>query len=141
MGTLSPSFVVLPHVRKLNYNPLTDFVPICELATFPPLIVVNSDSPYHTLADFITAAHARPGTLTYGTIGPATASQIAFEMLQHAAKADVTFVPFTGYTPAIQALLAHQVRSYDYRVSAGVVEAEDNSIRIVREFGSLHATR
>jgi tripartite-type tricarboxylate transporter receptor subunit TctC len=24
---MSPSFVVLPHVRKLNYDPLTDFVP------------------------------------------------------------------------------------------------------------------
>jgi tripartite-type tricarboxylate transporter receptor subunit TctC len=111
-GTLlviSPSFVVLPHVRKLNYDPLTDFVPICELATFPPLIVVNSDSPYRTLGDFIAAAHARPGALTYGTLGPATASQIAFEMLKQAAKVDITFVPFTGYTPAIQALLAHQV--------------------------------
>jgi tripartite-type tricarboxylate transporter receptor subunit TctC len=106
---ISPSFVVLPHVRKLKYDPLTDFVPICELATFPPLIVVNADSPYHTLADFIDAAHARPGTLTYGTIGPDTASQIAFEMLKRAAKFDVTFVPFIGYTPAIQALLAHQV--------------------------------
>jgi tripartite-type tricarboxylate transporter receptor subunit TctC len=106
---ISPSFVVLPHVRKLNYDPLTDFVPICTLATFPPLIVVNSDSPYRTLGDFIAAAHARPGALTYGTIGPATASQIAFEMLKQAAKVDITFVPFTGYTPAIQALLAHQV--------------------------------
>jgi tripartite-type tricarboxylate transporter receptor subunit TctC len=47
--------------------------------------------------------------LTYGTIGPDTASQIAFEMLTLAAKVDITFVPFTGYTPAIQALLAHQV--------------------------------
>jgi tripartite-type tricarboxylate transporter receptor subunit TctC len=111
-GTLliiSPSFVVLPHVRKLNYDPLTDFVPICELATFPPLIVVNSDSPYHTLADFIAAARARPGALTYGTLGPATASEVAFEMLKQAAKADITFVPFNGYTPAIQALLEHQV--------------------------------
>jgi tripartite-type tricarboxylate transporter receptor subunit TctC len=106
---ISPSFVVLPHVRKLNYDPLTDFVPICELATFPPLIVVNGDSPYQTLADFIAAAHARPGTLTYGTIGPATSSQIAFEMLKQAAKVDITFVPFTGYTPAMQALLAHQL--------------------------------
>jgi tripartite-type tricarboxylate transporter receptor subunit TctC len=106
---ISPSFVVLPHVRKLNYDPLTDFVPICQLATFPPLIVVNSDSPYHTLADFIAAARARPGALTYGTIGPATASEVAFEMLKQAAKVDITFVPFTGYTPAIQALLAHQV--------------------------------
>ena len=106
---ISPSFVVLPHVRKLNYDPLTDFVPICEMATFPPLIVVNSDSPYRTLGDFIAAARARPGALTYGTIGPDTASQVAFEMLEQAAKVDITFVPFTGYTPAIQALLAHQV--------------------------------
>lgn len=106
---ISPSFVVLPHVRKLKYDPLADFVPICELATFPPLIVVNSDSPYRTLGDFIAAAHAQPGALTYGTIGPATASQVAFEMLKQAANVDITFVPFTGYTPAVQALLAHQV--------------------------------
>lgn len=106
---ISPSFVVLPHVRKLNYDPLRDFVPLCEIATFPPVIVVNSDSPYRTLADFIAAARARPGALTYGTIGPATSSQIAFEMLKQAAKADITFVPFTGYAPAIQALLAHQL--------------------------------
>jgi tripartite-type tricarboxylate transporter receptor subunit TctC len=106
---ISPSFVVLPHVRKLNYDPLTDFVPTCELATFPPLIVVNGDSAYRTLGDFIAAARRQPGALTYGTIGPATASQIAFEMLIQAAKVDITFVPFTGYTPAIQALLAHQL--------------------------------
>jgi tripartite-type tricarboxylate transporter receptor subunit TctC len=30
-------------------------------------------------------------------------------MLKQAAKLDITFVPFNGYTPAIQALLAHQV--------------------------------
>jgi tripartite-type tricarboxylate transporter receptor subunit TctC len=106
---MSPSFVVLPHVRKLNYDPLTDFVPICELATFPPLIVVNGDSPYHTLNDFIDVARARPSALTYATVGPDTASQVAFEMLEQVAKVDITFVPFTGYTPAIQALLAHQV--------------------------------
>lgn len=109
LGIISNSFVVLPNVRKLNYDPLTDFVPICALASFPPLIVVNSQSPYHTLADLIDAAHAKPGSLTLGTIGPATSSQIAFEMLKHAAKADITFVPFAGYTPAIQAVLSNTV--------------------------------
>jgi tripartite-type tricarboxylate transporter receptor subunit TctC len=79
---MSPSFVVLPHVRKLNYDPLTVFVPICELATFPPLIVVNGDSPYHTLNDFIDAARARPSALTYATVGPDTASQVASPLNQ-----------------------------------------------------------
>jgi|HubBroStandDraft_6_1064221.scaffolds.fasta_scaffold38886_2 tripartite-type tricarboxylate transporter receptor subunit TctC len=109
LGIISNSFVVLPLTRKLKYDPFTDLVPICELATFPPLIVVNSDSPYHTLADLIDAAHAQPGVLTLATIGPATSSQMAFEMLKHAAKANITFVPFAGYTLAIQALLGNQV--------------------------------
>ena len=108
---ISPSFVVLPHLRKLNYDPLTDFAPICELAEFPPLIVVNGQSPYHTLADLLDAAHAQPGVLTLGTLGPATSSQMAFEMLKRAANVDITFVPFTGYTPAIQALLSNQITS------------------------------
>jgi tripartite-type tricarboxylate transporter receptor subunit TctC len=109
LGIISNSFVVLPLIRKLNYDPFTDFAPICELASFPPLIVVNGDSPYHTLADLINAAHAQPGVLTLGTIGPATSTQLAFEMLKYKAKANITFVPFTGYTPAVQALLGQQI--------------------------------
>lgn len=109
LGIISNSFVVLPHVRKLAYDPLTDFVPVCELASFPPLIVVNSQSPYRTLADLIDAAHGRPGTITLGTLGPSTASQIAVEVLKRAAKADITFVPFPGYSPATQAVLSNSV--------------------------------
>ncbi|MGD0147945.1 MAG: tripartite tricarboxylate transporter substrate binding protein [Xanthobacteraceae bacterium] len=109
LGIISNSFVVLPLIRKLSYDPFTDFTPICELASFPPLIVVNGDSPYHTLADLINAAHAQPGVLTLGTIGPATSTQLAFEMLKYKAKANITFVPFAGYTPAVQALLGQQI--------------------------------
>jgi tripartite-type tricarboxylate transporter receptor subunit TctC len=125
LGIISNSFVVLPHVRKLNYDPLTDFEPICELASFPPLIVVNNESPYHTLADLIDAAHAHPGMLTLGSIGPASSSQIAFEMLKHAAAADITFVPFTGYTPAIQAVLGNHITAAlaDYSSLQGELQA------------------
>jgi tripartite-type tricarboxylate transporter receptor subunit TctC len=108
---ISNSFITLPHLRTLKYDPLKDFVPICEVASFPPLIVVNSQSPYKTLADWIDAAHAKPGALTLATIGPGSSSQIAFEMLKRAAKADITFVPFPGYTPSIQAVLGNQVTS------------------------------
>jgi tripartite-type tricarboxylate transporter receptor subunit TctC len=126
---MSPSFVVLPHLRNLKYDALKDFVPICELATFPPLIVVNSDSPYHTLADFIAAARARPGALTYGTIGPGTSSQIAFEMLKRAAQVDITFVPFAGYTPAVQALLAHQLTAAQADLTTLQGQLQNGSLR------------
>jgi tripartite-type tricarboxylate transporter receptor subunit TctC len=37
---VSTSFVVVPHFRKLKYDPLTSFEPICSLVSSPVLIVV-----------------------------------------------------------------------------------------------------
>jgi Tripartite tricarboxylate transporter family receptor len=70
-----------PHLRKLNYDPLTSFGSICYLVRTPTVIVVNSASPYRTLADLMNAARAKPGELTLAATGPATPAQIAFEML------------------------------------------------------------
>jgi tripartite-type tricarboxylate transporter receptor subunit TctC len=66
------TLVINPHLRKLNYDPVKSFEPICYLAHSPPLIVVNNASPYRTLADLIEAARARPGYLTLASDGPAT---------------------------------------------------------------------
>jgi tripartite-type tricarboxylate transporter receptor subunit TctC len=100
---------LLPQTRKVNYDPLTDFAPICDLVDFPPLIVVNSESPYRTLADLIDAARAQPGILTLASIGPATVSHLTVERLKLRAKADIIFVPYPGYSPGIEALLGSHV--------------------------------
>ena len=63
-------FVINPHLRKVNYDPLTSFEPVCQLASAPTLIVVNATSAYRTLADLIDAARANPVTLTMASIGP-----------------------------------------------------------------------
>jgi tripartite-type tricarboxylate transporter receptor subunit TctC len=109
LGIISNSFVLLPQTRKVNYDPLTDFAPICDLVDFPPLIVVNSESPYHTLGDLIAAARAQSGILTLASIGPATVSHLTVERLKLRAKVDIIFVPYPGYSPGIEALLGSHV--------------------------------
>src|SRR5262245_52735448 len=47
-------------LRRVNYDPLTSYEPICHLVNSPQLVVVNSASAYHTLADLLDAARARP---------------------------------------------------------------------------------
>src|SRR6266446_3325052 len=37
-------FVINPHLRKLNYDPLTSFEPVCNLVQSPQVLVVNSGS-------------------------------------------------------------------------------------------------
>src|SRR5262245_45566151 len=53
------SLVINPHLRKVNYDPLTSFEPVCYLVSSPQLYVVSPDSPYRTLNDLIAAARAK----------------------------------------------------------------------------------
>ena len=107
----SPPFVINSHLRKLNYDPLTSFEPICDLLHTPTFIVVNNASPYQTLADLLDAARAQPGAFSLASIGPATTTHIAFEMLKRAANVNMTFVPYPGNVPAVNALLGGHVTS------------------------------
>jgi tripartite-type tricarboxylate transporter receptor subunit TctC len=105
----APYLVIAPHLRKVSFDPLTAFEPICHLVSSPGVIVLNSSSPYRTLADFLEAARARPGELTFAAVGPGTVQHIGFEMLKRAANVNLTFVPYPGGAPAITALLGGHV--------------------------------
>jgi tripartite-type tricarboxylate transporter receptor subunit TctC len=105
------SFVINPNFKKLNYDPLTSFEPICYLVRSPQVIVVSRSSPYHSLAELLNAARAKPGTLTLASVGPASTQQIAFEMLKRAANVDMTHIPYAGNAPAVTALLGDQVNA------------------------------
>jgi tripartite-type tricarboxylate transporter receptor subunit TctC len=107
----TPSLVINPHLRKLNYDPLTSFEPICDLTQSPQLIVVNSASPHRTIADLVNAARIKPGELTLASAGPASQSQIGFEMLKHAANVNMTYVPYPGNAPTVNAILGAHVTS------------------------------
>lgn len=105
------SFVIQGILRKLAYDPLTSFEPVCYLAHTPHVWVVNSASPYRSLPDLLAAARAKPGELTVGSVGPATAQHIAFEMFRRAAGINMTFVPFAGNAPVVNAILGGHLDS------------------------------
>jgi len=98
-------------LRKVNYDPLTSFEPICYLVTTPQIITVNSASPYRTLAELIDAARAKPGELSIASVGPNTTQHIAIERLKRLAEANLTYVSFPGGAPTVNALLGAHVTS------------------------------
>ena len=108
---ISTDALIPPHLRKLNFDLITSFEPICYLVSAPIVIVVNTTSPYKTLGDLLKAARAKPGELTMASLGPATSVQIAFEMLNRAANVEITFLPYSGVAPAISALMGEHVTS------------------------------
>jgi len=103
------SFVINAIVRaKLPYDPFK-MEPLCIIVSSPQVIVVHKDAPYRTLKDLVEAARARPGALSFAAVGPATTQHIAGEMFKHDAAINLTYVPFTGGAPAVNALLGQHV--------------------------------
>ena len=103
------SVVINPLLRKVNFDPVKSFAPICDLVASPLIFVVNNASPYKTIGELIAAAHAKPGVLTIAALGPATTQHIAFESFKRVTKTDMIFVPFSGGAPAVNALLGQHV--------------------------------
>ena len=116
------SFIIHPNFKKLNYDPLTSFEPVCLLANSPQVIVVNSSSPYRSLANLVNDARAKPGALSNASVGPASTQQIAFEQFKLAAKINMTYVPFNGNAPALNSLLGGHVTA----VMANYAEAVEH---------------
>ena len=133
---MSNSFVINSHMRKLNYNPLTSFAPVCNLVTSPNLIVVNASSPYKTLGDLIAASKAKPGEITMASVGPATTQHIGFLQLNLASKAQMTYVPYPGGAPAMNALLGQHVTAVFENYSEAVEHLKAGKVRALAATGA-----
>src|SRR6266481_2070900 len=103
------SSVINPPLKRANYDPTRSFEPVCYLAATPMVLVVLGSSPYRTLDDLIAAARTKPGELAFASGGPGSSLHVAIEVLKRAANINVTYVPYGGTAPAINALMGNHV--------------------------------
>jgi tripartite-type tricarboxylate transporter receptor subunit TctC len=125
------SFVINPNLKRLNYDPLTSFEPVCHLTRSPNVIVVNSASPYRTLGDLIKAARARPGELAMAFNGPATSQHIGVEMLKLIANINMIQLPYAGAAPAVNALLGEHVTSLFVNYPSAAEQVRAGKLRVL----------
>jgi tripartite-type tricarboxylate transporter receptor subunit TctC len=94
----SPSSLpIMPMLyASLNYDPMTDLIPISLLGKYPNLIVVSKDSPVNSLKQFIDNAKANPGKVTFATPGIGTTPHLTAELFKKTAGVDLTHVPYRG---------------------------------------------
>lgn len=105
--TSSPAFV-MPALRPVGYDPISDFTPLLNYSGPYHGVLVNADSPYRTLDDLLKAAQT--GTrLTYATAGALNGARLSFTALSRETHADLQNVPFDGASSATAALLGHHV--------------------------------
>jgi tripartite-type tricarboxylate transporter receptor subunit TctC len=116
--------------KNLGYNLTRDLTGVSQLAGGPSVVVVSSNAPAKTVADFVAAAKAKPGALTYGSAGTGTCSFLAGELFRRQAALNMMHVPYKGGPPAVTAAVSGEISVYFSPMSA--------ALPMVRQ-GRLHA--
>jgi tripartite-type tricarboxylate transporter receptor subunit TctC len=105
-GTL----VVNPSLyEKLPYDPVKDFAPVTTVATLPLMLVVNPQSPIHSLKDVIELSKAQPNRFSFASGGAGQGAHLAGEMLKNMTGISMVHVPYKGNAPAVTDLLGNHV--------------------------------
>jgi len=117
------SHIVNPTLlRGLPFDYATAFTPISLVVAFPSAVAVKNDFPARSLAEFVAAAKARPGTITVGTQGNATAGHLGLVAFARRAGIEVIHVPYRGGAAAAQDLASGAIDAvFTTLVSAGPV--------------------
>ncbi|PWS35069.1 twin-arginine translocation pathway signal protein [Falsiroseomonas bella] len=117
------SHIVNPTLlRNLPFDYATAFTPISLVVLFPSAVAVKADFPARTLAEFVAAAKARPGAITVGTQGNATAGHLGLLAFAKVAGIEVIHVPYRGGAAAAQDLASGAIDAvFTTLVSAGPV--------------------
>jgi len=109
MGNFAPLAVNKTLFGNLRYDPETDLTPIVLIEKGPLVLVVNPNSPYKTVQDIVTAAKAKPGSLTFSSGGIGGSHQLSAELFQQNAGIEMIHVPYKSGSAGLTDLMAGNV--------------------------------
>ena len=93
----------------LSYHPARDFAAITPLGISPHVLIVSPDKRFKTIGDLVAAGKAKPGSLTFASVGVGTATHLSAERFRASAGIDALHVPFRGGPQAVTEVIAGRV--------------------------------
>ena len=117
--------------QATKYNAARDFTPLAMVTNNPMIVVANSNSPYKTLADLVTAAKAQPDKISWASPGVGTWNHLTGEWLWSETGIKLVHVPYRGGGPAGTAIAAGDVPVGIVAISSALPHMQAGRIRVL----------
>jgi tripartite-type tricarboxylate transporter receptor subunit TctC len=112
---------------RMPFDPAKDLVPIAAAARVLVFLVVRSESPIKSYAEFIADLKANPGRRSYGSPGNGSSPHLAGEMMKSMTGSFAVHIPYRGAAPALTDLLGGQL---DFLFDPGIAVPHIRSGRL-----------
>jgi tripartite-type tricarboxylate transporter receptor subunit TctC len=107
--TLAVNVTLTPGVAL---DPVKDFEPIMLVAKGQDILIVPPGSPFNSVGELINYAKAHPGELTYGSLGSATAANLAAAVLSDLTGIRMRQVSYSSPTQIVTDIMAGRIDAY-----------------------------
>ena len=135
LGTASMMTMFPNAYKSLNYDPVKDFIPIINAASFELAMVVHKDVPASTLAEFVAWARTQGNKLSFASYGAGTPSHFLGEMLNRAARLQMVHIPYKGSTPARQDVMGGTIPVYFDTVGGAITMLPTGRVKVLATSG------
>src|SRR6476660_2320909 len=123
---------------KLPYDPIEDFTPVSEVASYMLVLVVHPSAPATSVKEFVAFAKSKPDGLSVANAGLGTPTHLAAVLFAQAADINLVHVPYRGAAPASTDLIAGQTPAMFNNPVNAVPQVKSNNLRALAVTGSQH---
>lgn len=109
----SNALVIAPAIfPNLAFDATRDLASVLMIGYSANVMIVPNSRPWKTIQDFITEARAKPGSISFGSVGIGSAVHISTEKFRLAAGIEATHVPYRGGGEVIADILGGRIDLY-----------------------------
>ena len=140
IGQIPISVTRFSQLGSLQADPRKDYTYIARTSGQSFGIAVPANSPFKTLKDFVAAAKARPGQVTYAHAGVGGATHVGMEEFAGVAGIQLNHVPYKGGAEALQGVLGGHVDALADS-SSWAPHVEAGKLRLLATWGEQRTAR
>jgi tripartite-type tricarboxylate transporter receptor subunit TctC len=97
---------------NLAFDATRDLASVLMIGSSANVMIVPNSRPWKTIQDFIADAKAKPGSISFGSVGIGSAVHITTEKFRLAAGIEATHVPYRGGGEVIADILGGRIDLY-----------------------------
>ena len=140
LSQLTIGVLRLPHMQKMQFDPMKDFTYIACLTGYTFGLVVRADSPIKSIKDLVDYAKANPEKFSFGSTGNGTTPHLAVEEFASRAGIKLQHVPFKGNADGMQALLGGHIMAHSDATGWGP-HVDAGTCRLLATYGGKRTKR